>query len=108
MLLQEGAARGELPADLEAALMAGRLPLEVLRAYLRLASVPVLGALCRAFPGEGRRKLYACRHGQHHILLFVDRDCCSPTSKQCTCCRVFHYPRTSMLSMKGETGCGAG
>ena len=52
--MQEGAARGELPADLEAALIAGRLPLEVLRAYLRLASVPVLGALCRAFPGEHR------------------------------------------------------
>ena len=68
MIVQEGAARGELPADLEAALMAGRLPLEVLRAYLRLASVPVLGALCRAFPGEGLPRLHACQHGQQRML----------------------------------------
>lgn len=48
---QGGTARGELPADLQAALEAGRLPLDVLRRYLQLVSVPVLGAMCRAFPG---------------------------------------------------------
>ena len=50
--VQAGAARGELPADLQAALSAGRLPLDVLRRYLQLASVPILGVMCRAFPGR--------------------------------------------------------
>jgi hypothetical protein len=49
--VQAGTARGELPWDLQAALLSGRLPLDVLRRYLDLAAVPVLGALCRAFPG---------------------------------------------------------
>ena len=52
--VQAGSARGELPADLQAALLSGRLPLDIVRRYLDLAAIPVLGALCRAFPGEPR------------------------------------------------------
>ena len=49
---QAGTARSELPGDLQAALLSGRLPLDALCRYLDLAAVPVLGALCHAFPGE--------------------------------------------------------
>ena len=49
--MQAGATRAGLPKDLQAALLAGRLPAAVLQQYLELVAVPVLGAIARAFPG---------------------------------------------------------